>query len=49
MDDVYHLIKRFPKQPLDFFGALRSSHYDNQIREWIENDILGEHPSDDNI
>jgi hypothetical protein len=36
------LIERFPNQPLDFFGALRSSTYDGQIREWIEKDVLGE-------
>eukprot|EP00967_Tisochrysis_lutea_P044318 scaffold53709_cov19-Tisochrysis_lutea.AAC.1 len=41
MDDVYALIKRFPKQPLDFFGALRASQYDNQIRAWIEREVLG--------
>ncbi|KAF5831319.1 hypothetical protein DUNSADRAFT_13293 [Dunaliella salina] len=41
MDDVYTLIKRFPKQPLDFFGALRASQYDNQIRAWIEREVLG--------
>jgi hypothetical protein len=30
---------RFNRQPLDFFGALRSTAYDNQIRRWLK-DIL---------
>eukprot|EP00199_Chlamydomonas_sp_CCMP681_P000608 CAMPEP_0119103428 /NCGR_PEP_ID=MMETSP1180-20130426/1857_1 /TAXON_ID=3052 ORGANISM="Chlamydomonas cf sp, Strain CCMP681" /NCGR_SAMPLE_ID=MMETSP1180 /ASSEMBLY_ACC=CAM_ASM_000741 /LENGTH=461 /DNA_ID=CAMNT_0007087915 /DNA_START=56 /DNA_END=1442 /DNA_ORIENTATION=- len=40
-DDVSALLKRFPEQPLDFFGALRASVYDNQIRSWIEKDVIG--------
>ncbi len=36
------LLNRFPHQPLDFFGALRASTYDEQIRQWIESDVLGE-------
>lgn len=34
------LLDEFPDQPLDFFGALRSAVYDDQIRDWIQNDVL---------
>ncbi|KIZ00211.1 hypothetical protein MNEG_7747 [Monoraphidium neglectum] len=34
--DVEALLTRFGNQGLDFFGHLRSSTYDNQIRDWIE-------------
>ena len=40
--DMHALLDRFPAQPLDFFGALRAGTYDNQIRDWIEGDILRE-------
>lgn len=40
--DMSKLLDRFPTQPLDFFGALRSSTYDGQIRKWIETDVVGE-------
>ncbi|GFR50488.1 hypothetical protein Agub_g12752, partial [Astrephomene gubernaculifera] len=40
--EVRALLDRFPRQPLDFFGALRASVYDNQIREWIQRDITGQ-------
>lgn len=33
---------RFKGQPLDFFGALRASMYDSQIRDWIVADVIGE-------
>lgn len=36
MEDIVKLIKRFESQPLDFFGALRASTYDSQIRNWIQ-------------
>ena len=36
------LLRRFPRQPLDFYGALRASVYDQQIRDWIEKDVVGE-------
>lgn len=34
------LLDAFPRQSLDFFGALRSATYDGQIREWIERDVI---------
>jgi hypothetical protein len=39
--DMEALLDRFPAQPLDFFGALRASTYDGQIRAWITGDVLG--------
>lgn len=39
-DDMGILLDLFPNQPLDFFGALRSAVYDDQIRDWIQNDVL---------
>ncbi|EFJ49235.1 hypothetical protein VOLCADRAFT_42653, partial [Volvox carteri f. nagariensis] len=38
---VYTYVCRFKRQPLDFFGALRASTYDEQIRQWIRRDITG--------
>lgn len=40
-EDIGGLIDNFPGQPLDFFGALRASTYDNQIRRWITEDVIG--------
>jgi len=40
-EDMLKLIERFPLQPLDFFGALRATTYDNQIRDWIKRDVTG--------
>lgn len=42
IEDMDKLLTRFRKQPLDFYGALRATTYDNQIREWIETDVIGE-------
>ncbi|GIL60816.1 hypothetical protein Vafri_15343 [Volvox africanus] len=39
--DITKLLDRFNRQPLDFFGALRASTYDEQIRQWIKRDITG--------
>lgn len=39
-EDMLTLVKAFPNQSLDFFGALRASTYDNQIREWIKRDVI---------
>lgn len=39
-DDMGILLDLFPNQPLDFFGALRSAVYDDQIRDWIQNDVI---------
>lgn len=33
--DVQALLKRFSNQGLDFFGHLRASTYDAQIRDWV--------------
>ena len=43
MADVEKLLRRFSNQGLDFFGHLRSSTYDNQIRDWIVG-LTGERP-----
>lgn len=37
-----------PPQSLDFYGALRASTYDNQIRDWIKREITGEDFTADN-
>ena len=39
-EDMGTLLDLFPEQPLDFFGSLRSSVYDDQIRNWIQDDVL---------
>lgn len=39
-EDMGILLDAFPEQPLDFFGALRSALYDDQIRDWIQDDVL---------
>ncbi|GMH40586.1 hypothetical protein BSKO_08490 [Bryopsis sp. KO-2023] len=39
-EEIATLRERFPDQPLDFFGALRASTYDNQIRNWITDDVI---------
>lgn len=33
--DVGAVLDAFPNQSLDFYGAMRSSVYDSQIRKWI--------------
>eukprot|EP01025_Chloroclados_australasicus_P041759 TRINITY_DN44542_c0_g1_i1.p1 TRINITY_DN44542_c0_g1~~TRINITY_DN44542_c0_g1_i1.p1 ORF type:complete len:452 (-),score=43.86 TRINITY_DN44542_c0_g1_i1:356-1711(-) len=38
--DMVSLVQAFPTQPLDFFGAIRASSYDNQIRDWIQQQVL---------
>lgn len=38
--DMATLLRAFPGQTLDFFGALRASTYDNQIRAWIKKDVI---------
>lgn len=47
-EDMEILLKAFPNQSLDFFGALRASTYDNQIREWIKNDVVSGEISEEN-
>ncbi|XP_044497718.1 ribulose bisphosphate carboxylase/oxygenase activase, chloroplastic [Mangifera indica] len=39
-DDVVSIVKTFPNQALDFYGALRSRTYDRSISKWID-DIGG--------
>jgi hypothetical protein len=39
--DIERLLSRFRNQSLDFFGALRASTYDNQIRSWIVDEVRG--------
>ncbi|PSC73399.1 ribulose bisphosphate carboxylase oxygenase chloroplastic [Micractinium conductrix] len=38
--DMLALLRAFPAQTLDFFGALRASTYDGQIRDWIKQDVI---------
>lgn len=47
MEDVGALIDTFPGQPLDFFGALRAATYDNQIRQWIREEVVKADLTDD--
>ena len=43
LGDMGTLLETFgPEQPLDFYGAMRASLYDNQIRRWIESEIVGD-------
>ncbi|KAF4394709.1 hypothetical protein F8388_015615 [Cannabis sativa] len=39
-DEVINIVKTFPNQALDFYGALRSRTYDRSISKWVE-DIGG--------
>jgi hypothetical protein len=38
--DMMGLLDMFPNQTLDFFGAIRASTYDSQIRDWIKHDVI---------
>lgn len=40
--DVERLVEAFPQQSLDFFGALRSQLYNNQVRDFINKVGLGQ-------
>ncbi|EFN56322.1 hypothetical protein CHLNCDRAFT_144763 [Chlorella variabilis] len=46
--DMAALLRAFPGQTLDFFGALRSSTYDGQIRQWIKQDVIHGEIAEDN-
>lgn len=46
-DDLEALLDEFPEQPLDFFGAIRASTYDDQILQWIKEDVVKTALSDD--
>ena len=35
IEDTRALVTKFPNQPLDFFGATRSTVYDDAIRNWM--------------
>uniref|UniRef100_A0A7N0TYM1 Ribulose bisphosphate carboxylase/oxygenase activase, chloroplastic n=1 Tax=Kalanchoe fedtschenkoi TaxID=63787 RepID=A0A7N0TYM1_KALFE len=35
-DEVISIVKKFPNQALDFYGALRSRTYDRSILKWVE-------------
>ncbi|CAM8990098.1 unnamed protein product [Rhodiola kirilowii] len=35
-DEVINIVKTFPNQALDFYGALRSRTYDRSILKWVE-------------
>jgi hypothetical protein len=39
--DIQTLVDTFRNQTLDFFGAVRASTYDGQIRDWML-DVSGE-------
>ena len=47
MADMGLILDSFRGQSLDFFGAMRSATYDNQIREWIESIVEGDIDADD--
>lgn len=40
LGDMGTILDTFPDQPLDFYGAMRASLFDNQIRRWIEHDVM---------
>lgn len=47
--DMVTLLDRYGnEQSLDFYGALRSATYDNQIRDWIQNDVIDGSISEEN-
>ena len=39
-EEVGVLLNTFGDQPLDFYGAMRCSLFDNQIRRWIETQVI---------
>lgn len=47
--DMAALLDRYgDKQSLDFYGALRAATYDNQIRNWIQTEVIDGAISDEN-
>ena len=44
--DMATVLDTFRGQSLDFFGALRSATYDNQIRSWIKEIVKGDIDAD---
>ena len=47
-EDMRTLLKEFPNQSLDFYGALRAATYDKQIRKWIQEDVIEGSISEEN-
>eukprot|EP01024_Parvocaulis_polyphysoides_P073597 TRINITY_DN9482_c0_g4_i2.p1 TRINITY_DN9482_c0_g4~~TRINITY_DN9482_c0_g4_i2.p1 ORF type:complete len:437 (-),score=50.92 TRINITY_DN9482_c0_g4_i2:275-1585(-) len=47
--DMAGLVQAFPEQPLDFFGAIRASSYDNQILDWIQNKVVDRELSSEDV
>jgi len=47
-EDMVTLLQTFPNQSLDFYGALRAATYDNQIRKWIQDDVIDGDISEEN-
>jgi hypothetical protein len=47
--DMMTLLDRYgTEQSLDFYGALRAATYDNQIRNWIQKDVIDGSITDEN-
>ena len=47
--DCVAMLDRYgEQQSLDFFGAIRASAYDQQIRDWIQNDVIDGSISEEN-
>jgi hypothetical protein len=47
--DCVAMLDRYgDQQSLDFFGAIRASAYDQQIRDWIQNDVIDGSISEEN-
>lgn len=40
LGDMATVLDTFPGQPLDFYGAMRAFVYDNEIRRWIEREVI---------
>ena len=47
-DCMFMLDRYGEQQSLDFFGAMRASAYDQQIRDWIQNDVIDGSISEEN-
>lgn len=47
-NDMATMVRKYPNQSLDFYGALRASLYDQQILEWIEKDVINGDLSEEN-
>ena len=47
IDDTKELVQKYPNQPLDFFGATRSTVYDDVIRNWMIGNSKNKNTYDD--